>query len=164
MTTNSIIQDLELPDNPSLYIHAPTRLDPNMAPPGQDTLIAVVPVGHLSKNGCQDWSSIRDQARQKVFQRLELLGINDLQEHIKFEFSFSPPYWRKRYNLVKGATHGLCHTLTQLAFFRPDNRHPHYHNLYFAGASTRPGTGLPTAMISGRKSAQRILGDAQILQ
>lgn len=155
----SIIQDLTIPANPSLYIHAPARLDPSMAPVGQDTLIAIVPVGHMSENGDQDWAAIREQARQDVFRRLRTLGIDDLEAHIKFEINFTPPSWKKRYNLVKGSTHGLCHNLTQLGYFRPDFQHPHYRNLFFTGASTRPGTGLPTAMISGRQSAQRILGD-----
>jgi phytoene dehydrogenase-like protein len=118
-----------------------------------------VPVGHLSKNGDQDWPSIRDQARQDVFRRLAMLGITDLEQHLKFEVSYTPLSWRQRYNLVKGSTHGLCHTLTQLAYFRPANRHPRYHNLYFAGASTRPGTGVPTALVSARLAATRALED-----
>jgi len=160
---DSIIRDLSLPANPSLYIHAPARLDPSMAPSGEDTLTAIVPVGHMSENGEQDWGAIRDQAREHVFRRLRTLGIHDLEEHIKFEMNFTPLSWRKRYNLVKGSTHGLCHNLTQLGYFRPDNRHSHYHNLYFTGASTRPGTGLPTAMVSGHQSAQRILDDMKIV-
>ena len=153
----SITQDLNLPSNPSLYIHAPTRLDSQMAPPGQDTVIAIVPVGHMSENGNQNWPSLRDQARQKVLQRLMDIGIHDLEAHIKFEFNFTPLSWQKRYNLVKGSTHGLCHNLTQLAYFRPDLQHPSIANLFFVGASTRPGTGVPTAMVSGRQSAQRIM-------
>jgi phytoene desaturase len=155
----SIIGDLDLPANPSLYVHAPARLDPAMAPPGQDTLIGIVPVGHLSNNGDQDWGELRDQARRHIFRRLASLGISDLQAHIKSETSFNPLSWRKRYNLVKGSTHGLCHNLTQLGYLRPSNRHPRYQNLYFAGASTHPGTGLPTAMVSGRLSAQRVLDE-----
>ena len=57
---------------------------------------------------------------------------------------------------MKGSTHGLCHNLTQLGYLRPRNRHPRYENLYFVGASTHPGTGLPTAMVSGRLTAKRI--------
>jgi len=87
------------------------------------------------------------------------LGINNLEEHIKFEVNFTPLSWLKRYNLVKGSTHGLCHNLTQLGYFRPDNQHSHYQNLYFTGASTRPGTGMPTAMVSGRHAAKRIVDD-----
>jgi phytoene desaturase len=156
---DTIIKELGLPANPSFYIHAPTRLDPSMAPPGEETLIAVVPVGHLSENGHQDWDDLTDQARKQVFRRLGLMGITDLEAHIKFEISFTPLSWRKRYNLMKGSTHGLSHNLTQLAYFRPSNRHPHYQNLYFVGASTRPGTGIPTAMISARLVAKRIMDE-----
>jgi phytoene desaturase len=159
----SIVKQLGLPTNPSLYIHAPTRLDPSMAPSGQDTLIAIVPVGHLSEQKKQDWEKLTDQARYHVFRRLSQLGINDLESHIKFETSFTPLSWMKRYNLIKGSTHGLSHSLSQLAYFRPSNRHPTYRNLYFVGASTHPGTGLPTAMISGRLVAQRIFDELETL-
>lgn len=152
----SIVRDLTLPENPSLYVHAPSRLDPAMAPQGEDTLIGIVPVGHMSEYQDQDWASLRDQARGHIFRRLRALGIEDLQAHIKFEVDFTPLSWRKRYNLVKGSTHGLAHTLTQLAYFRPANRHPRYHNLYFVGASTHPGTGMPTAMVSARLVSERI--------
>ncbi len=155
----SIIDDLALPKNPSLYIHAPARLDPSMAPPGEDTLIAIVPVGHMNGNGDQDWSAIRDQARKSVFRRLETLGICDLEQHIKFEVSYTPQAWQRHYNLMKGSTHGLSHNLLQLGYFRPHNRHPIYHNLYFVGASTHPGTGIPTALVSGHLAAQRIMDE-----
>lgn len=153
----AIIHNRALPALPSLYVHAPTQLDPAMAPPGEDTLIGIVPVGHLDEREEQDWRQIRDQARQAVFKRLAMLGIRDLEAHLKFETNFTPQSWRKRYNLMKGATHGLCHNLTQLGYFRPANRHARYHNLYFVGASTHPGTGVPTALISGRLVANRVL-------
>ena len=147
---DSIMDDLTIPNNPSLYIHAPTRLDASMAPPGEDTLIGVVPVGHLAENGHQDWRQIR---------RFSRLGINDLEEHIKFEVNYTPLSWRQRYNLVKGATHGLGHNIMQLGYMRPRNRHANYHNLYFAGASTHPGTGVPTVLVSARHTATRLLDD-----
>jgi phytoene desaturase len=156
---DSIIHDLGLPDNPSLYVHAPRQLDRSMAPAGEETLIAIVPVGHLRAEGSQDWVAMRNEARRHVFRRLRTLGISDLERHIKFEVSYSPLSWRKRYNLVRGSTHGLCHNLGQLAWLRPHNRHPRYGNLYFAGASTHPGTGVPTALISGRLAAQRIVDE-----
>ena len=131
-----------------------------MSPRGQDTLTAIIPVGHLSENGEQDWSRLRDEARQHIFQRLQTLGIDDLEAHIKCEETYTPISWAKHYNLMKGATHGLAHTLTQMAFFRPSNRHPRYENLFFVGASTHPGTGMPTAMVSGRLVAERIVDDS----
>jgi phytoene desaturase len=154
-----IDRHLNLPANPNLYIHAPVRLDPSMSPPGQDTLTAIVPVGHLSENGEQDWSTLREMTRQHVFRRLQTLGITDFESHIKFEETYTPLSWRKRYNLMKGSTHGLAHTLTQMAYFRPSTRHPRYGNLYFVGASTHPGTGIPTAMVSGRLVSRRIMDD-----
>lgn len=158
----SIDRDLSIPQNPSLYIHAPTRLDPSLAPAGEDTLTAIVPVGHINRAEDQNWQAIRAQARDAVFRRLKLLGINDLEAHLKFEVCYTPLSWQKRYNLLKGATHGLCHNLTQLGYFRPGYRHPHYPNLYFVGASTHPGTGMPTALISARLAAQRMLDDIKV--
>jgi phytoene desaturase len=153
---DDITQHMTLPANPSLYIHAPTRLDPSLAPPNEDTLIAIVPVGHLDESGDQDWREMRDRARQDVFKRLATLGISDLEAHLKFEVNYTPLSWHKRYNLMKGSTHGLCHNLAQLGYFRPCNRHPRYHNLYFVGASTHPGTGVPTALVSARLVADRV--------
>jgi phytoene dehydrogenase-like protein len=104
----------------------------------------------------QNWDALSEKARQHVFRRLRALGIATWEAHIKFEEIYTPLAWAKRYNLVKGATHGLSHRLTQMAYFRPSNRHPRYKNLYFVGASTHPGTGLPTAMVSGRLVSERI--------
>ena len=159
---DSIIDDLTLPQTPCLYIHAPARLDASMAPPGEDTIIAIAPVGHLDETGEQDWPQIRQRARQAVFKRLADLGITDLEAHLKFEVNYTPLSWRKRYNLVKGATHGLGHNLTQLGYMRPHNRHGQYHNLYFVGASTHPGTGVPTALVSARLTATRLLEEMGI--
>lgn len=156
---DSIIRDLGLPDNPSLYVHAPARLDPAMAPAGRETITAVVPVGHMREDDDRDWTDIRDLAREHVFRRLATIGITDLKDHIDFEMAYTPMSWLKHYNLLKGSTHGLCHNLPQLGYFRPANRHPLYSNLYFAGASTRPGTGLPTVMVSARHAATRMLED-----
>jgi phytoene dehydrogenase-like protein len=116
-------------------------------------------VGHVDEVGQQNWIDIRDRAREAVFKRLAKIGIHDLESHLKFEVNYTPLSWRKRYNLVKGATHGLSHTLTQLGYLRPHNRHPYYHNLYFVGASTHPGTGVPTALISAHLVANRVMDD-----
>jgi phytoene desaturase len=154
-----IDRDLSLSANPNLYIHAPARLDLSMAPRRGDTITAIIPVGHLSEKSEQDWGASRYEARQHVFCRLRALGITDFESHIKFEETYTPLSWCKRYNLVKGSTHGLSHKLTQMAYFRPSNKHPRYRNLYFVGASTHPGTGIPTAMVSGRLVSDRIMDD-----
>ena len=80
-----IIRDLGLPANPSLYIHAPARLDPSMAPRGQDTLTAIVPVGHMSENGEQDWAELRDRGAPAGVSPAANSWHHDLEAHIKFE-------------------------------------------------------------------------------
>src|SRR5215467_6853825 len=93
---------------------------------------------------------------------MAVLGIEALETHLKFEINYTPPSWRQRYNLMHGSTHGLSHTLTQLGYLRPHNQHPRYHNLYFVGASTHPGTGVPTALVSARLAAQRLIDNLHI--
>ncbi|UCC61963.1 MAG: phytoene desaturase [Anaerolineae bacterium] len=157
-----IFKDHTLPDEPSFYLHAPARVDPSLAPDGQDTLVAVIPVGHIDDATFQDWDAIQKQARQSVLQRLSMIGISDLDDHIKFEVSRTPREWHSRYHLAKGATHGLSHNLMQMGYLRPRNRHGRYRNLYFVGASTHPGTGLPTVLVSARLVTERILQDAGV--
>jgi phytoene desaturase len=155
-----IFKDTSMPEEPNFYIHAPARVDPSAAPAGADTLYVAVPVGHISSKKPQDWPGIQARARAFVLERLGQLGMTDLEAHIKVEVSFAPQDWQRCYNLTRGSAHGLSHKLTQMAYFRPHNRHKRYHNLYFVGASTHPGTGVPTVLVSARLTAQRILEDA----
>jgi phytoene desaturase len=159
-----IFRDLALPDEPSFYVHAPTRIDPSMAPPGQETLSVVVPVGHIDDAIPQDWDAMQKQARRFVLQRMAQIGIADLDEHIKFEVSYTPRDWQNRYNLTKGSSHGLSHTFWQVGYLRPHNRHARYRNLYFVGTSTHPGTGLPAVLTSARLTTERVLQDAGVPQ
>lgn len=157
-----IFQDYTLPDEPSFYIHAPTRIDSVAAPEGSDTLMALVPVGHLDANGGQDWTALKDRARSTIFRRLAGMGVTDLEQHLKFEVSYSPPDWQDFYNLSKGAAFGLSHNFLQVGYLRPHNRHPRYRNLYFVGASTHPGTGLPIVLLSARLTTERIQKEMQL--
>lgn len=154
-----IFENHTLPDEPSFYVHAPARTDPAAAPAGQDTLMVLVPVGHLDEAQQQDWPQLQTRAREAVFQRLAGIGLADLQAHLKFEVSYTPQDWLSLYNLAKGAAFGLSHNFTQVGYLRPQNRHRKYQNLYFAGASTHPGTGLPIVLLSARLTTERILQD-----
>jgi phytoene dehydrogenase-like protein len=115
-------------------------------------------VGHLDARSKQDWESLVNRARETVFARLaKEMGIEDLKEHIKFEIAYQPEVWKERFNLEKGAAFGLSHNFWQVGYLRPQNRHKQYKNLYFAGASTHPGTGLPIVLLSARLTTERIL-------
>lgn len=156
-----IFNDFTLPDQPSFYVHAPARTDPAAAPTGQDTLMVLVPTGHLNEHSQQDWEALKQQARASVLRRLAAeMDITDLEQHIKFEVSYTPVQWKEMYNLAKGAAFGLSHNFTQVGYLRPQNRHVQYKNLYFAGASTHPGTGLPIVLLSARLTSERILHEA----
>jgi phytoene desaturase len=157
-----VLKDLTLPDEPTFYMHTPVYIDPSLAPEGQDTLVVVLPVGHINDSATQDWAAIQHRARQLVLQRLARIGVDDLEAHIKFEVSYTPPDWLSRYNLAKGATFGLGHNLMQMAYLRPQNRHARYRNLYFVGASTHPGSGLPAVLLSARFAAERVLRDVGV--
>lgn len=155
---DQIFNEHSLPESPSFYVHAPARTDASAAPAGQETLYVLVPVGHLDARSAQDWEAMVNRARETVFARLEKeMGINDLREHIKFEIVYQPKVWQERFNLAKGAAFGLSHNFWQVGYLRPQNRHAKYKNLYFAGASTHPGTGLPIVLLSAKLTTERIL-------
>jgi phytoene desaturase len=154
-----IFDGLTLPAEPSFYVHAPSRIDRAMAPTNGDTFIAAFPIGHIDEASPQDWTIAQDRARAVAMRRLADIGVSDLEAHIKFEKRATPQDWQAQFNLIKGSTHGLSHDLTQMGFLRPRNRHAQYQNLYFAGASTHPGTGVPTVLISARLAVERIFED-----
>ena len=139
---DAIFKTSTLPDDPSLYICAPTRTDETLAPPGCDQIYVLVPVPHLGGSSI-DWK--RDEAafRERVLDRLECLGLCDLRKHIVVQRSFTPVDWRETYNLARGAAFGLGHNFMQVGYLRPGNRAKRIPNLYFVGASTVPGTGVP---------------------
>ncbi|MCU0504012.1 MAG: hypothetical protein MUC51_20025 [Anaerolineae bacterium] len=145
--------------------------------------MVLVPVGHLDGSGTQDWDALRQQARQATLARLADLGITDLEQHvkatlarladlgitdleqhIKFEISYTAEDWQQMYNLAKGSGFGLSHNFWQVGYLRPQNRHARYRNLYFAGASTHPGTGLPIVLLSAKLTTERILKEQPLAQ
>ena len=154
-----IFRDHTLPAEPSVYVHAPSRIDPSAAPAGQDTLMVLVPVGHLDSSADQDWEALKARARQAALRQLQSIGVNDLEQHLKFEISYTPHTWQEQFNLEKGAAFGLSHNFWQVGYLRPRNRHARYRNLYFVGASTHPGTGVPIVLLSARLVTERILDE-----
>ncbi len=160
---DQIFENHTLPDVPSFYVHAPARTDASAAPEGQDTLYVLVPVGHLDARNEQDWDALINRARETVLARLDKeLGVKDLNAHLKFEIVYQPKVWEERFNLQKGSAFGLSHNFAQVGYLRPQNRHKKYKNLYFAGASTHPGTGLPIVLLSAKLTTERILKEQGI--
>ncbi len=152
-----IFNDHSLPDDISFYVHAPSRTDPAAAPPGQDTLLVLVPIGHIADGVAQDWGALQARARATVLRRLRELNVTDLDDHLKFEVVYTPKTWEGLYNLAKGSAFGLSHNFWQVGYLRPRNRHRRYGNVYFVGGSTHPGTGLPMVLLSARLTVERLM-------
>jgi phytoene desaturase len=157
----SIFKGKSLSDNPSFYVHAPTRSDPTAAPENQDSLSVIVPVSHLDERAKQDWKELKQKAHDAVIRRLKEAGLADIEKHIKFEICYLPKNWEIYCNVTKGSIFGsLAHTIFQMGYFRPHNQHKKYKNLYFAGGSTHPGNGVPLVLLGAKLTSERILKDA----
>jgi len=161
---NKIFKEKSLSGNPSFYIHAPVRTDKSAAPENHDTLSVIVPVAHLDEKFDQDWSELKQIARAGVISRLKEAGMSDIEDHIKFEICYLPKTWEGAFNVTRGSVFGsLGHTIFQMGYFRPHNRHKKYKNLYFVGGSTHPGNGIPLVLLSAKLTSERIFKDASSL-
>lgn len=152
---NEIFSNGVISNDPSFYVHVPTVTDHSLAPEGKDIFYILIPVANL-KNAKEDMLSKEKLIRDVVFGKInKAFGIN-LEELIEVERKFYPEDFIKRYNIKYGATFGLAHNLMQSAFFRPPNFSRKLKNIYFSGASTQPGGGLPVVIASSRIVADLI--------
>jgi phytoene desaturase len=150
----SIFEKKEVPADPSFYLNIPSRTDPALAPEGKDAVYVLVPVPH--RDAAIDWKVKGPQVRAQVMTRLAELGL-DLEAEIEVERVYTPDDLGSLWNLEKGSAFGLSHDFWQIGPFRPSNQDPDVKNLFFVGASTQPGTGLPTVMLSARLVVQRMV-------
>lgn len=157
---HSIFQENAMGKEPSFYVYAPTALDPETAPAGQDTISVVVPTGHLSPKNREEWNMYKQLARTSILKRLKAEGFEHIDEHIKFELNSTPRTWEKAFNVSKGAIFGsINHSILQMGYFRPHNKHQLIDNMYFTGGSTHPGCGVPLVLLSAKITSERILRD-----
>ena len=152
---DAIFQERRLPDDPSFYAVVPSKTEPRMAPEGQDALFVLVPVPHLGPN--VNWERDGAAFKEKVYGLLEeRCGIENVRDHIVYEKVRTPEDWLTDYNLEEGAAFGIGHGIFQVGYFRPPMVSENIENLYFVGASTRPGTGVPLVTIGAKLVAERI--------
>jgi phytoene desaturase len=157
---DNIFKDKSIGNHPSFYVHAPTRTDPTAAPANHDTLSIIIGAGHVDKKKQQDWDNQKKKTRIAVIQRLIQLGLQDIEEHIKFEICYTPENWESACNISRGSVFGsLAHNLLQMGYFRPHNQHSRYKNLYFVGGNTHPGNGIPNVLLSAKLTSERILNN-----
>jgi phytoene desaturase len=150
---DAIFNNGELPEDPSFYAVVPSKTEASMAPEGMDALFVLVPVPHL--NGKVDWERDGDAFKEKVYGLLEeRCGLD--RSSVIYETVKTPLDWRDDYSLEEGAAFGIGHGIFQVGYFRPPMVSPGIDGMYFVGASTRPGTGVPLVTIGARLVAERI--------
>lgn len=155
---NQIFDGEGMPDDLALYLHAPTRTDPSMAPMGGESLYILAPVPHLGKN--INWHTEADDFRNRIIRFLQDdAGLAGLEESIQVEHRFTPLDFRDQLGSWLGSAFSIEPTLTQSAYFRPHNRSPAASGLYFVGAGTHPGAGLPGVLLSAKITSDLVQED-----
>ena len=140
----------------SLYLHHPTVTDPSLAPEGHSTFYALAPVPHMGKFPV-DWDEIGPILEKRILDEIGRRLIPDIHERIVTKFSYAPKDFAQDLNAHLGSAFSLEPVLTQSAYFRVHNRDDHIPNLYFVGAGTHPGAGIPGVVGSAKATAKLML-------
>ena len=155
-TYEDLLRRGRIPSAPAFYVSIPSATDTSLAPPGCSTVFVLVPAPLLSQMPQADWNRVVHAVRAAVFERLRAHGVALEPERLLFETCWTPVEWRARFGLHDGSAFGAAHTLRQLGPWRAPNVHPTIAGLFYAGASTTPGTGLPMVVLSGQMAAARV--------
>jgi phytoene desaturase len=147
-----------VPDDFSLYLHAPTVTDPSLAPPGDSAFYVLSPVPHLGRAPL-DWDRAAPLYAERILGALERRLLPGLRERIVTRRWFTPRDFERELNAFQGAAFSLAPLLTQSAWFRPHNRDREIPGLYLVGAGTHPGAGLPGVINSAKATVELIARD-----
>jgi phytoene desaturase len=158
------LRDIEelhrLSDDPSFYVQNASVTDRTLAPPGHSTLYVLLPVTHQSAE--VDWERELPRYRALAMRQLEKIGIADVERRIRTERTMTPAGWQAEFDLFKGATFSMAHSLDQMLHRRPHNRFEDIGRMYLVGGGTHPGSGLPVIFESARITSRLLLEDLQI--
>jgi phytoene desaturase len=139
----------KLPEDFSLYLHAPHVTDPSLAPPGGGSFYVLSPVPHLG-NAPLDWDAIGPAYGDRILGALEAV-LPDLRRHVVVRKELTPAGFARDLAAYHGSAFSLAPRLTQSAYFRPHNKDPRIPGLYLVGAGTHPGAGVP-GVVNGAKA------------
>ena len=153
---DDIFNDKKPPQNPCFYVCCPTKSDNAIAPAGKDSLFVLVPF----PDGVYMNDSERAKYQEHILDMIqEKMAIPDLRNSIEYIKSYDSVNFENDYNAFRGSALGFAHTLMQSAYFRTKNKHSKVKNLYFVGAGTVPGIGMPMCLISAELIYKRAVGD-----
>ncbi len=144
------------PDDPAYYVHVPSKTDPTIAPDDHEVVFMLVPIAP----GLKDDEETRQQYRELVLDDLaEHTGV-EFRDRIVLEKTASVSDFKQRFNAPRGTALALSHTLDQTGPLRPAHRAPGLDGLYYVGAYTNPGIGMPMTILSGEHVADAVVADA----
>ncbi len=160
-----LIQDIfdghGLPEDIALYLHAPTRTDPSFAPPGGESLTVLAPVPNLAHG--INWAQQAPIFRDKIIRFLERQsGLEGLESSVCVEHRYTPLDFESQLQSYLGAAFSVEPTLFQSAYLRPHNRSSQIERLYFVGAGTHPGAGIPGVLLSAAITSRLVNQDLAI--
>ncbi|MBS7668518.1 phytoene desaturase [Croceicoccus gelatinilyticus] len=155
---NDIYKSGVLPRDFSIYLHHPTVTDPSMGPEGMSTFYALVPVAHMGKLRV-DWDTVGPELEKRVLDEVGRRLIPDIHSRIVTKFHYTPADFGTDLSAHMGSAFSLEPVLTQSAWFRAHNRDDEIGNLYFVGAGTHPGAGIPGVVGSARATARLMISD-----
>lgn len=138
----------KLPQEPSLYIYCPSKIDDSMAPPGKDAINVMLRVPNTKESKIR-WNNEQImKMRELLLQTLaKIKGLEDINANIQYENYLTPRDFEERFNSSYGNAFGISHNLPQTAFLRPQIKSPDFDNFYFVGDSVHPGAGVSLVLI-----------------
>ena len=155
---DDIFDNKILSDDFSMYLHIPSQTDPTMAPEGCESMYVLIPVPNLESG--INWEKIKRTYTDSILTFLENdFGLTDLKRSIAVLETFTPSDFKKQRNNHLGSAWGVEPKLTQTAYFRPHNRSEDIQKLYFVGASTHPGAGVPGVLLTAETTVKLVVED-----
>ena len=143
-----------LSDDISYYLHRPSATDPSMAPNGQDAFYVLVPVPNNLSN--INWLNEGEKFKNLVLDKMDKSVLPGIKENVVSDFYLTPDYFEKDLATLHGSGFSIQPKFSQSAYFRFHNQSEVFNNLYFVGAGTHPGAGIP-GVISSAKVLDKIL-------
>jgi len=143
-----IFEEKILSEDISYYLHRPSATDPNMAPDGQDAFYVLVPVPNNLSN--IDWSYEGEKFKDLILDRMDKSVLPGIKKNVICDFYLTPDYFEKDLATLHGSGFSIQPKFSQSAYFRFHNKSEVFKNLYFVGAGTHPGAGMPGVLSSAK--------------
>ncbi len=157
---DDLMHNHRIPRGLPFYVSVPSETDPGLAPDGDTAMFVLVPTPLLSEMPDCDWRAAAQEVKAQVLARMAQHGVSLDPGRIAFETTYTPEDWRDRFGLYDGSAFGAAHNFFQVGPFRAKNYLESVKGMYYVGASTTPGTGMPMVVLGGRLTAERIQAHA----